>query len=169
MELFIADEGNKIGEEILHRLRCCGEAAEKAEGITRKCVVAVRFVTDEEIRIMNRAYRGIDRATDVLSFPCVDYPEGKTAKDCSGLLAQAYDDSMDGAFLGDIVISTEHAAAQAKEYGHGLLREYAYLLMHGLFHLLGYDHINDNDRKKMREKEEEALTAIGIRREKENG
>ncbi len=169
MGLSITVDGGAVREELLRLLLRCGESAGRTEGVSQNCFASVRFVGDEEIRALNRDFRGIDRATDVLSFPAIDYPEGKTARDCPQLIAEAYDDSMASSFLGDIVISAEHAEAQAEEYGHSTVREFAYLLVHGLFHLMGYDHMTQRDKEKMRRREEETLSALGIGRDADNG
>lgn len=126
------------------------------------------ILTDgETIRRMNREFRGIDRETDVLSFPMVDYPhpasfdflETEAGDDCfhpdSGEL-----------LLGDIVISVPRAEAQAEEYGHSLKREYAFLIAHSMLHLLGYDHMSPEEAAVMEQKQEEALQALGITRDK---
>ena len=141
--------------------------APDAEGIQLDCAATIRLCGDEVIRAVNGTERGIDRATDVLSFPSVQYPAGKTAGQCEGLLRQEYDDESGACFLGDIMISVPHALAQAKEYGHSAEREAAYLLVHGLCHLMGYDHIQEEDRTKMRAKEEKILSAAGLTREEE--
>ncbi len=135
------------------------------EGITRPCAVAVRLCGDAAIREVNAACRGIDRATDVLSFPLVAYPEGRTAGSCGKLLAETYDDELNACMLGDLVISTDHVAAQAEAYGHSPRREAAYLLVHGLCHLFGYDHIDPDDQRRMRAMEEKILGGLGLTRD----
>lgn len=169
MKLLIEDENDTARREMLDILCRCAVAAGRVEGIADKCFVSLRFVDDDEIRVLNCKYRGIDRATDVLSFPTIQYPAGKTAGSDHELLLEAYDDSLKGFFLGNIIISTEHAESQAEEYGHSTIREYAYLLTHGLFHLMGYDHMTEKDKTKMRFKEEKALSTAGIWRETSNG
>ena len=169
MKLLITDVKKAVTGELLAALYRCADAAIRAEGILGMVAASLIFVNDAEIRDLNRKHRGINCSTDVLSFPNIVYPDGKTAASCPELLMQAYDDAADSAFLGDIVISTEHAEAQAKEYGHSVIREYAYLLTHGLFHLMGYDHLTDEDRAVMRSMEEKALSDAGIWRETDNG
>lgn len=110
---------------------------------------------DERIRVVNREQRQIDRATDVLSFPGYEKNEWNELKNVPEELA----------FIGDIVISKEHAVAQAEEYGHSFEREFCYLLAHGMLHLMGYDHIDEDDRKVMREKEEEIMKKMSLERE----
>ncbi len=136
----------------------------EAEGISVPCMISVRCCGDEEIRETNRNYRGIDRATDVLSFPSIDYPQGATLRSCERLLRQEYDDERKAFFIGDIVISLPHMKAQAEEYGHSEYREAVYLLIHGVCHLMGYDHIQEEERVFMRNMEEKIIGSMGIDR-----
>ena len=118
------------------------------EGIEDEVEIGITFVDNEGIREINREYRNIDSATDVLSFPMYEAEE------------ELADDEM--ILFGDIVISLERAKEQSEDFGHSLEREVMYLLVHGLLHLSGYDHMNDEDKKVMRRKEEELLTEIGV-------
>ena len=136
-----------------------------AEGVQLPCAVTICLCDDPYIAEINKQYRQIDRSTDVLSFPSVSYPEGKTAGECETLLRQEYDDDTGACFLGDLFISVPHMKAQAKEYGHSELREAVYLTVHGLCHLMGYDHIEPRDKEKMRKMEEKILNTAGIRRD----
>ena len=145
-------------------LNAVADACLAAEGI-EGAGFAVSIVDDGLIRAMNRETRGIDSATDVLSFPTVAYPKGKTAKDCPKRLAREYDPAMGGVNLGDCVINLNRARQQAAEYGHSLKRELSYLAAHSAFHLMGYDHMNEEDKKAMRAMEEKALGSLGIRRD----
>lgn len=140
---------------------CC----EAAEGVTQPLAVHVVITDDEDIHQVNAAYRGVDRSTDVLSFPTVSYPKGKTARDCPKRLRAEYDPDLGACMIGDILISYEHAQAQAEEYGHSVRRELCYLFAHGLFHLMGYDHMEPDEQKEMRIMEEKALHMAGISRE----
>lgn len=115
--------------------------------------VSVVLVDDDYIQELNRTYRGKDMPTDVLSFALNEGEEPE--------IIDAPADYM----LGDIIISLETAQRQAHEFGHGLEREVAYLAVHGMLHLLGYDHETDEDRQVMREQEEKILAALGITRE----
>ena len=146
-------------------LQTAADCALLTEGVSRRCAVNVRLCDDEAIHRLNREFRQVDRATDVLSFPLIDYPHGRTAGQCPRLLGEAYDDELNACVLGDLVISVEHIYAQAEEYGHSPRREAAYLLVHGLCHLMGYDHIEDDDRKVMRAMEEKILSAVGMERD----
>lgn len=149
-------------------LQLTADACQVVEGIALPCAVHVELTNDAYIREVNAQHRGIDQATDVLSFPAVSYPKGKSAKDCFPLLRREFDPDMKACVLGDILISWQHANAQAIEYGHSLRRELCYLLAHGLFHLFGYDHMETNDQKEMRHMEENALNIAGITREGES-
>ena len=106
----------------------------------------------------------MESATDVLSFPTVNYPAGKTARGCEKRLRAEFDPELGACLVGDIVISRERALAQAAEYGHSPRRELCYLLAHGLFHLMGYDHMTPDEQKEMRAMEEKALGMAGISR-----
>ena len=109
---------------------------------------------DERIRVVNREQREIDKATDVLSFPGYEKDEWDGLKGNPEELV----------YIGDIVISKEHAVAQAEEYGHSFEREFCYLLAHGMLHLMGYDHMVDEDKMVMREKEEEIMRRLNLER-----
>jgi len=129
------------------------------EGVDVKCEVNVLLTDDEGIREINREQREVDAATDVLSFPMFDYRPGEkpTADDA--------DPDTDAVPLGDMVISVERAKRQAEEYGHSFRRELAYLAVHSVLHLLGYDHLDEGEQKKqMREHEERIMDALGIGR-----
>lgn len=140
---------------------CC----EAAENVTQPLAVHVVLTDDDDIQKVNAEYRGINRSTDVLSFPTVNYPQGKTAGQCEKRLRAEYDPELGACMIGDILISYEHAQAQAEEYGHSVRRELCYLFAHGLFHLMGYDHMEENEKKEMRLMEEKALQMAGISRE----
>ncbi|MDD3347795.1 rRNA maturation RNase YbeY [Oscillibacter sp.] len=131
-----------------------------AEGVTFPCEVDVLLTNDEGIHRINRDMRQVDRPTDVLSFPEFELTPGELpgeedAEIGTGLVP-----------LGDMVISMERVAAQAKEYGHSNRRELSYLVTHSALHLLGYDHLDEGVQKKqMREREEAILAELGISRE----
>ena len=139
-------------------------AALDAEGVDMPCEVDVLFTDDEGIHAINLEQREVDAPTDVLSFPMFDlqpgeHPGAEDADPGSGLVP-----------LGDMVISLERAAAQGEEYGHGVEREAAYLAVHSVLHLLGYDHMDEGPMKaQMREREEAILNELGITREEEHG
>jgi len=165
MILEFEDELNLLDEQARALMQRCADAAEKTEGVTVPLSVFISIASDEEIRVINREQRGKDMSTDVLSFPSVNYPSGKTAGSCELLLRREYDPETRACMLGDIIISMDHVRAQAAEYGHSIQRESGYLLTHGLFHLMGYDHMTDTDKPVMRAMEERALASIGLTRE----
>ena len=139
---------------------CC----QAVEGVRLPLAVHVVLTDDADIRALNTRTRGVERATDVLSFPTVNYPAGKTARGCEKRLRAEFDPELGACLMGDIVISRERALAQAAEYGHSPRRELCYLLAHGLFHLMGYDHMTPDEQKEMRAMEEKALGMAGISR-----
>lgn len=121
------------------------------------------IITDEaEIRRLNAEARGIDAVTDVLSFPSLDGIRGKALKKADFPFEV---DEEGNIFLGSIVICEKRAREQAEEYGHSYMRELHYLAVHGLWHLLGYDHMTEEDKPEMRAKEEKILSKLGITRE----
>lgn len=129
------------------------------------CSIHVCLCDDEMIAGINGEYRGIPSSTDVLSFPSVDYPAGQTAGNSEQLIRKEYDDQSGACFLGDIFISVPHMRKQAAEYGHTELREACYLLIHGICHLMGYDHIQPEDKERMRKMEEKILSAVSVSRD----
>ena len=135
-------------------------AALKVEQVTVPCQVTVRITGDEEIHQLNLEHRNVDRPTDVLSFPMVNLKPGEFEVDENDL-----DPETGRLYLGDMVISIDRAKAQAREYGHSLARETAYLSVHSLLHLLGYDHTdNMEEKRRMRAREERAMQRLGLRR-----
>ena len=149
----------------LSLMQTAADCALWAEGVTRPCAVSVRLCDDEAIHEINREYRDPDRATDVLSFPTVNYPKGVTAGHADKLLRRELDDELDACMLGDLIISVPHVLAQAQEYGHSPEREAAYLLVHGICHLMGYDHMVEDEKREMRAMEEKILNAVGMSRD----
>lgn len=128
--------------------------------------MSITLTDPEEIQRINRQFRNIDKATDVLSFPMFEKEEiekiKELAKEKKGQEQTEVED-----ILGDIVISIEKVQEQAKEYGHSFERELAYMIVHGFYHLMGYDHIKEEDKKIMRPKEENVLKRLNINREEE--
>lgn len=128
--------------------------------------ISFTFTDDEKIRIINKEHRGIDRATDVLSFPMLDFD------DKENLYEAEFDDiefnlEMDGklVMLGDIVINAQRARSQSEEYGHSFKREIAFLTAHSMLHLLGYDHVGSEEEDRiMREKQNAVLNYLNIKR-----
>lgn len=156
IEIFYSNEQDKLDPpaDIEQLIEKCTRAALAEEEINEDAQVSVTLVDNEAIRAINREHRDIDRATDVLSFPLGDEDSFDTDPETGAIL------------LGDIVISLERAAEQAKEYGHSFYREVAFLITHSLFHLLGYDHVDsEEDEKLMFGKQDKVLEALGITRE----
>ena len=156
-----------VDPALLTLMQTAADCALHMEGVRRRCAVSVRLCDDETIHEINREFRGVDRATDVLSFPMINYPQGVTAGKADKLLRQALDDELNACMLGDLIISVPHALAQAEEYGHSPEREAAYLLVHGICHLMGYDHIDPDDQRRMRAMEEKILNAVGMSRDEQ--
>lgn len=118
--------------------------------------ISITLTNSENIRKYNKTYRNIDKKTDVLSFPMFEKEE------LEQIIKNEKSQIKD--VLGDIVISIEQVEEQAKEYEHSFKREFAYMLVHGFYHLMGYDHISDADKQQMRKKEEEMLNLLNINR-----
>lgn len=129
-------------------------AALDYENCPYEAEVSVTVVDDKEIQEINKTYRNIDKATDVLSFPMYQYEK---AADFDNLDDSAFNPESGELLLGDIVISAEKVTAQAKEYGHSKEREFAFLLVHSMLHLLGYDHMEEEERLVMESKQKEIL------------
>ena len=121
-----------------------------------KLLVSITLTNPENIRKLNCEYRNIDKSTDVLSFPMFEKEE------IDNMVKNAVWDYND--ILGDMVISIEQVEKQAKEYGHSFEREFAYMLVHGFYHLRGYDHMEEEEKAQMREKEENVLSQLNITR-----
>lgn len=141
-------------EEIVKKVfdKCFEEEKMQAS----KLYITVTFTNPENIQEINKQYRNIDRATDVLSFPMFEKEE------LDQKIKQKDFEHED--ILGDIIISIEKVEEQAKEYGHSFERELSYMLVHGFYHLMGYDHMEEEDKKKMRKKEENILEKLNILR-----
>ncbi len=141
-------------------LRSAVRAALESERVDRPCSVEIYTTTDEGIHALNLERRGIDRATDVLSFPMLEHEPGEPIE------ADEWDIDENGrVMLGEMVISLERAAAQAEEYGHSETRELAFLAVHSTLHLLGYDHERgEEDERTHFRRQEEILDEMGITR-----
>ena len=122
------------------------------ENFEQKCEISVSIVTEEEIQKINKTFRNVDSPTDVLSFPQLTFEEGE--------IAQV--NEKDEIILGDIIISIERAKKQSEEYGHSLEREIAFLTVHSMLHLLGYDHMQKEEEKEMFFKQEQILQQAGF-------
>ena len=141
-------------------IRKCVQETLRAERVNARCEINVLVTDDKGIQTINRESRQIDRPTDVLSFPMFQLEAGNPPQDWS-----EYEDPETGLVpLGDMCISLERAMAQAQEFGHSVRREVGYLTIHSMLHLLGYDHMEDEERLLMEEKQEQALKYLHIER-----
>lgn len=155
----------EVDEKLSSTIDSIIDYALKEEQLLIPYEVSVIYVDDEAIREINEDTRGIDRSTDVLSFPMLDYYDKKVFKDCYVGYGFSQIDLNDGNLvLGDIVLSLERAMEQSEEFGHSFEREVCYLIIHSILHLLGYDHMEEEDKKIMRAREEEILNRFQIKR-----
>ena len=150
------EEGHAVPEELLQKMTEAAEYAVESENMhnldKKRCEISVTFVDLDEIHELNKQYRGVDKPTDVLSFPQFDDLEEEIPEVCE-------------ICLGDVVICEQKAREQAEEFGHSFERELVYLITHSVLHLLGYDHMEDDEKKAMREREEEIMKQIGLMRQ----
>lgn len=144
-----------ISENIMDLIQQVGEIVLEEENLDGDFEVSLSFVDDEEIQALNLEYRGKNSSTDVLSFPMFEEQE----------LKMLSDNSMIPHLLGDIIISLPTAKRQAAEYEHSLKREVCFLVCHSMLHLLGYDHIEEDERVRMEKKQKEIMNKAGIKRE----
>ncbi|WHH59577.1 rRNA maturation RNase YbeY [Petroclostridium sp. X23] len=142
----------------------CGavKAVLKFEVFDKDVEVSVTLVDNEQIKEINKEFRQKDTVTDVLSFPMLNFDENHNVIAEYNIGDYNHDDEL--LLLGDIVISLETAVAQAEEYGHSFAREVGFLTVHSMFHLLGYDHEEENEAQVMRTKEEQVLNDLGLMR-----
>ena len=142
---------DKIVEKVLQK------CYEEEKLLDSKLIITITFTTPEQIHKINKEYRQVDRPTDVLSFPMFERKELEEK-----ITKQDFEHED---VLGDIIISIEKVKEQAIEYGHSFERELSYMLVHGFYHLMGYDHIEEEDKKEMRPKEEKILNELKITRD----
>lgn len=147
-------EEKKEYEEIIKKVLSQCFKEEKLENT--KLSITITLTTPENIRKINQEYREIDKETDVLSFPMFEKDELRSKIEKENFIHED--------ILGDIIISVERVKEQAKEYEHSFERELSYMLVHGFYHLMGYDHIEEEDKKMMRPKEEKILADLKINR-----
>lgn len=146
-------------------VKAVAEAVLEAEGCPYQVQVNVLLTHNEDIREFNRQYRQIDRETDVLSFPNLEYDTPGDFQIPQEQEADCFDPDSGELILGDIILSVDRIAGQAEEYGHSLRRELAFLVAHSMLHLCGYDHMEPEEAAVMEQKQEQILTALGITRE----
>ncbi|WP_188206190.1 rRNA maturation RNase YbeY [Alkalibacillus aidingensis] len=154
MQLELIDETGSVTEQQQNLLKNVLELAAKRESVEPNAEVSLTFITDEEIKEINRDYREKDQVTDVISFALEEHTEDE-------LVVQGEDIPI---HYGDIVISIDRAYAQADEYNHSIDRELAFLAVHGLLHLIGYDHQTKEEEQMMFSKQEEILNEYGLKR-----
>lgn len=158
-KIYLRRDKKSLGSSQAYKLiKKAAAAALDAEGVDVPCEVNVLLTDDSGIHEINLEFRGIDKATDVLSFPLNELQEGNfDSSICE------YDPETEMVLLGDMVISLERARAQGEEYGHGEDREISYLTVHSILHLLGYDHLDEGERKKlMRSREKLVMESLGL-------
>ena len=165
MSLFIETEGK---EEFDFDIREIAELVVNAVLEHEKCPyeteISLLLTHNDEIHEMNLEHRGIDRATDVLSFPMLEFDHPGDFSIIDEETADVFDPESGELMLGDIVISVDKVLEQAQEYGHSPKREYAFLIAHSMLHLCGYDHMDDEERKVMEEKQRAIMEKINILR-----
>lgn len=155
----------EVTDEFISNLEKVCDFALKEEGVNCPYQISLLFVNNDEIKEINKETRNIDKVTDVLSFPMLDYPVKKVFKEVYS--DNKFDETfLDGEelVLGDMVLSLERAAEQSREYNHSYNREVSYLVVHSILHLLGYDHMEEDDKEIMRKREEEILAKFNIGR-----
>ena len=158
-EIYIEDvreDGNlpKDIEKLLEKTVECTLSYEKIEML---CFVSISIVEEDEIKEINAQHRGIDKVTDVLSFPVVNLIDGTFTEDAGDF----YEGRL---ILGDVVLCAKRAEEQAEEFGHSLNREMSYLTCHSILHLIGYDHEDEDEREVMRQKEEAVMELLNLKR-----
>jgi len=159
---FDASEGINLPDFSCEELfNAVAERVLSMEGCPFECEISLSLVSPERIKELNRNFRGIDKVTDVLSFPFLEFETPGVFKDID---ESSFNPDNKELMLGDIVICKEKAVSQAEEYGHSLKREFAFLIAHSMLHLLGFDHEEKEDERLMTEKQEEALSSLGIER-----
>ena len=152
-EIYISREKAGLGHnESAHYIKKAIEAALAAEAVLTPCVISVMLTDDEGIHQVNREFRGVDRPTDVLSFPQNELTPGSFDPACC-----ERDWESGAVLLGDMMISVPRCEQQGEEFGHGYRRELMYLTVHSVLHLLGYDHVDEGEMKKKMRKREKAI------------
>lgn len=144
----------QVMEEVLSSENCPYEAE-----------INVLLTDNEEIRQYNRNYRGIDKETDVLSFPNLNYEKAADFDTAAKEEADCFNPETGELILGDIIVSVDKVKEQAAQYGHSELREFAFLIAHSMLHLCGYDHMEEKEAARMEEKQETVLERLGITRD----
>ncbi len=141
------------------------EAVTEMENCPYETSVSLLVTDNEGIRRYNRDYRNIDRETDVLSFPNISFEHAGDFSAAESCEADCFDPDSGELVLGDIIISVDRVLSQAEEYGHSVLREFAFLTAHSMLHLCGYDHMEEQEAAVMEAKQEAVLAQLGITRD----
>ena len=151
--VIVANDNSIISEELMAIFKEAATICVEKEGLDSSGIeVSLSFVSGDEIRTLNRDYRGVDSVTDVLSFPMIE--------DFSEIAEE------EEILLGDVVINMDKVREQAEEYGHSFEREAVYLFVHSVCHLLGFDHMEEDDKREMRKREEEVMKLLDLERSK---
>ena len=165
MSLFIETEGKaEFDFDIREIAELVVNAVLEHEKCPYEAEISLLLTHNDEIHEMNLEHRGIDRATDVLSFPMLEFDHPGDFSIIDEETADVFDPESGELMLGDIVISVDKVLEQAQEYGHSPKREYAFLIAHSMLHLCGYDHMDDEERKVMEEKQRAIMEKINILR-----
>ncbi|MFT9596271.1 rRNA maturation RNase YbeY [Mesobacillus sp.] len=154
LEIDFLDEINELKQEEINEIEKLLNYTAEKEDVEEGSELSVTFVSNERIQEINREYRDKDRPTDVISFALEEMGEGELEIVGDGIPR----------ILGDIIISIPRAREQAEEYNHSFMRELGFLAVHGLLHLLGYDHMNEQDEKQMFDRQKEILDGYGLGR-----
>ena len=167
MTFYVENETEEVFEfdinNLIEQLTLCLIEQEKVP--FKDISLNVTFTDDDTIHEINKEFREIDRSTDVLSFPAIDFVNPGDFSHLNGTELDYFDPETHEMILGDIMISLEHAHSQALEYGQSFKREIAFLITHSLLHLIGYDHMEDDERLIMEAKQERILETLNITRE----
>lgn len=165
MTLYAENEANEEFPFSLEEIaKIVAESILEAEGCPYEATVNLLLTDNKGIREFNREYRNIDRETDVLSFPNLDFERPGDFRFAEEHESDCFDPDSGELILGDIIISADRLREQAESYGHSLKREFAFLVAHSMLHLCGYDHMEENERLVMEEKQEGILQKLGITR-----
>lgn len=166
MTFYVENDTDKVFpfdvEEVFRKV---AQAVLEVENCPYEACINLLLTNNENIRIYNKEQRQIDKETDVLSFPNLDFEKTGDFSMAEENEADYFDPDSGELILGDIVISVDKAIEQAKEYGHSELRELAFLIAHSMFHLCGYDHMTDKEAAIMEQKQESVLTQLGFIRD----
>lgn len=168
MTLYIDNEsGYDFGFDIEEIATCVIEESISYVNCPYDAEINIIITDNEEIRVYNRDYRGIDKDTDVLSFPNINYDAPGNFEDVEKHFEDYFDPDSGRLVLGDMIISAQKVFEQAENYGHSVKREFAFLVAHSMLHLFGYDHMEEDERVEMEKHQDCILNAIEIRRDQE--